>query len=92
MIKQLDLDLIHDEVHQTGFRMLNNACWSCGEIAVHEKMDLSPYLHRLYQGLLTIVSNEVIDLVNENAALALGWASAAPNRWPRVWANTPISF
>jgi transportin-1 len=71
LIKQLDLDLIHDE--ETGFSVLNNACWSCGEIAVHEKVDLSPYLDRLYQGLLTIISNEeVIDLVNENAALAVG--------------------
>ena len=41
--------------------------------AVHEKVDLSPYLDRLYQGLLTIISNEeVIDSVNENAALTLG--------------------
>jgi hypothetical protein len=40
--------------------------------AVHEKVDLSPYLDRLYQGLLTIISNEeVIDSVNENTALAL---------------------
>jgi hypothetical protein len=29
--------------------------------------------------------------VNENAALALGRLSAAPNRWPHVWA-TPMSF
>ncbi|KAN0070709.1 Armadillo-type fold [Elaphomyces granulatus] len=71
LIKQLDLDLIHDE--ETGFSVLNNACWSCGEIAVQEKVDLSPYLDRLYQGLLTIISNEeVIDSVNENAALTLG--------------------
>ena len=41
----------HDEEPQTGFSVLNNACWSCGEIAVHEKVDLSPYLDRLYQGL-----------------------------------------
>ncbi|OXV05794.1 hypothetical protein Egran_06438 [Elaphomyces granulatus] len=44
LIKQLDLDLIHDEVPQTGFSVPNNACWS----------------------------KEVIDSVNENAALALG--------------------
>jgi hypothetical protein len=61
LTKQLDLDLIHDEEPQTGFSVLNNACWS------------SPYLDRLYQGLLTIISNEeVIDSVNENAALTLG--------------------
>jgi hypothetical protein len=46
----------------------------------------------VYRGLLTIINNEeVIDSVNENAALALGRLSAAPNRWPHVWA-TPMSF
>ncbi|KAL2220641.1 putative importin beta-2 subunit [Thermoascus aurantiacus ATCC 26904] len=73
LIKQLDLDLIRADEPQTGFSVLNNACWSCGEIAVNGKADLSPYFDKLYQGLLTIVSNEeVIDSVNENAALALG--------------------
>ncbi|KAL1983607.1 hypothetical protein VTN96DRAFT_10186 [Rasamsonia emersonii] len=73
LIKQLDLDLIPDESPQTGFSVLNNACWSCGEIAVNEKADLSPWLDKLYPALLTIVSNEeVIDSVNENAAVALG--------------------
>jgi transportin-1 len=73
LIKQLDLDLIQDDVPQTGFSVLNNACWSCGEIALHEKVDLTPYLDKLYPALLTVVGNEeVIDSVNENAAVALG--------------------
>ncbi|KAJ9204689.1 hypothetical protein DTO166G4_6939 [Paecilomyces variotii] len=72
LIKQLDLDLIRDDESQTGFSVLNNVCWSCGEIAV-KKADLAPYVDKLYQGLLIILSNEEIpDSVNENAALALG--------------------
>ncbi|KAJ5207786.1 hypothetical protein N7449_002165 [Penicillium cf. viridicatum] len=73
LIKQLDLDLIRDDDRHTGFSVLNNACWSCGEIAVHEGAALSPFAEQLYQGLFTIITNEeIIDSVNENAAMALG--------------------
>ncbi|PLB33468.1 putative importin beta-2 subunit [Aspergillus candidus] len=73
LIKQLDLDLIRDDDRHTGFSVLNNACWSCGEIAVNEKAALSPYVEKLYQGLLAILNNEeIIDSVIENAAMALG--------------------
>lgn len=73
LIKQLDLDMIKDDDRHTGFSVLNNACWSCGEIAVNENAPLSPYADKLYQGLLSIITNEeIIDSVNENAAMALG--------------------
>ncbi|GKZ21098.1 hypothetical protein AbraIFM66951_008714 [Aspergillus brasiliensis] len=73
LIKQLDLDQIRDDDRHTGFSVLNNACWSCGEIAVNEKAALSPYMEKLYQGLYIIINNEeIIDSVNENAAMALG--------------------
>ncbi|EAW07241.1 putative importin beta-2 subunit [Aspergillus clavatus NRRL 1] len=73
LIKQLDLDMIKDDDRHTGFSVLNNACWSCGEIAVTEKADLSPYADKLYRGLFVIINNEeIIDSVNENAAMALG--------------------
>ncbi|KAJ5625020.1 armadillo-type protein [Penicillium lagena] len=73
LAKQLDLDLIRDDDRHTGFSVLNNACWSCGEIAVNEKAQLSPYADKLYHGLVTIINNEeVIESVNENAAMALG--------------------
>lgn len=73
LVKQLDLDQIKDDDRHTGFSVLNNACWSCGEIAVHEKAPLSPYADKLYQGLLVIITNEeIIDSVNENAAMAIG--------------------
>ena len=73
LIKQLDLDLIRDDDRHTGFSVLNNACWSCGEIAVNEKAALSPYVEKLYRGLFVILNNEeIIDSVIENAAMALG--------------------
>ena len=73
LVKQLDLDLIPDDDRETGFSVLNNVCWSCGEIAVNPKAPLSPYIEKLYQGLYVIITNEeVIDSVNENAAMALG--------------------
>lgn len=73
LVKQLDLDLIRDDQRYTGFSVLNNACWSCGEIAMNESAVLSPFIDKLYQGLYIIINNEeVIDSVNENAAVALG--------------------
>ncbi|KAJ5578562.1 uncharacterized protein N7459_007526 [Penicillium hispanicum] len=73
LIKQLDLDSIRDDDRHTGFSVLNNACWSCGEIAVNEKAPIGPWVDKLYQGLVVILSNEeIIDSVNENAAMALG--------------------
>ncbi|KAJ5642117.1 hypothetical protein N7490_006117 [Penicillium lividum] len=74
LIKQLDLDLMPDDDRVTGFSVLNNACWSCGEIAVKQKSsDLAPHADKLYFGLMGIMNNEeIIDSVNENAAMALG--------------------
>lgn len=73
LIKQLDLDQIPDDDRHTGFSVLNNACWSCGEIAMNEKVALAPYVEKVYHGLLAIVNNEeIIDSVNENAGMALG--------------------
>lgn len=73
LVKQLDLDLIRDDERHIGFSVLNNACWSCGEVAMNEKAELSPHADKLYQGFLTIINNrEIIDSVIENAAMALG--------------------
>jgi hypothetical protein len=60
-------------VDDTAFSVLNNACWSLGEIALNENADLAAWLEELYPALLNIISNEmVVDSVNENAAVALG--------------------
>ncbi|KAL8703314.1 MAG: hypothetical protein Q9201_003505 [Fulgogasparrea decipioides] len=73
VIQQLDLDSIRDEDIDQGFSVINNACWSCGEIAMKETTGMRPYVEQLYQRLLAIISNpEVPTSVNENAVIALG--------------------
>lgn len=73
LIRQLDLDLIRDEDSENGFSVINNACWSCGEIGAKALPGLAPYIEGLYQGLIVIMKNEEVpDSVDENAAIALG--------------------
>ncbi|KAJ5226296.1 hypothetical protein N7468_007521 [Penicillium chermesinum] len=72
LIKQLDLDSIRDDDRHTGFSVLNNACWSCGEIAVNEKAPLAPHIEKLYQGLLVIMSNE--EIIDSMAPLLSSYA------------------
>lgn len=73
LIRQLDLDNVRDEDIDTGFSVINNACWSCGEIAMNEKQGMAPFVEKLYHHLMSIISNpEIPGSVNENAAIALG--------------------
>lgn len=73
LIQQLDLDAMPDEDASAAFSVINNACWSCGEIAIRQKQGMAPYLEKLYERLYIIISNpEIPSSVNENAAIALG--------------------
>lgn len=77
LIKQLDLDSIPDDDRHVGFSVLNNACWSCGEIAVKvtgdETPHIEPYVNGLYKGMFRIIeSEEIPESVTENGAMALG--------------------
>ena len=73
LIQQLDLDNMRDEDMQHGFSVINNACWSCGEVAMNQKQGMLPFVDKLYQRLLAIISNpEVPTSVDENAVIALG--------------------
>jgi len=73
LIKQLDLDAIRDEDIDSDFGVINNACWSCGEIAMKEGWGMAPYVEKLYYRFMAIVSNsEIPQSVHENAAIALG--------------------
>ena len=73
LIEQLDMDKIADEDVETGFSVVNNACWSCGEIAMKEGTGMAPYVEKLCQRLIAILCNpEVTEAVHENAAIALG--------------------
>jgi len=73
LIKQLDLDTILDEQIETGFSVVNNACWSAGEISIQNGKQMEPYVGELLKRLLEILGNpEVPKSVLENAAIALG--------------------
>ncbi|KAJ8065535.1 hypothetical protein OCU04_006215 [Sclerotinia nivalis] len=73
LIRQLDLDSIVDEQIESTFSVLNNACWSAGEVAIQYQNDLAPYVPELSKKLLDILTNQMVPKsVNENAAIALG--------------------
>ncbi len=73
LTEQLDMDKIAEEDIETGFSVINNACWSCGEIAMKHAEGMAPFAEKLCQRLINIIHDpEVTDAVNENAAIALG--------------------
>ncbi|KAI1639738.1 armadillo-type protein [Biscogniauxia mediterranea] len=73
LLKQLDLDSILDEDIDSGFSVVNNACWSAGEIAIQHKSEMAAYVPELFQRFLEIITNPGIPKgVTENAAIALG--------------------
>ena len=73
LLRQLDLDnLRHDDV-DTGFSVINNACWSCGEIAMKYQQGMTPFVEKIYHSLSSIINNpQVPTSVGENAVIALG--------------------
>ncbi|KAK3984790.1 importin subunit beta-2 [Cladorrhinum sp. PSN332] len=73
LLRRLDLENILDEEIDSSFSVVNNACWSAGEIALQYKKDMAPFIPELFQRLVEIVSNPSIPTgVTENAATALG--------------------
>ncbi|KAK5121639.1 hypothetical protein LTR85_004811 [Meristemomyces frigidus] len=72
LLNQLDLTQTTEDP-ETAFRVINNACWSCGEIAMRQKDGMAPYVDRLLTKLAIIMFAEnVPESLNENAAIALG--------------------
>ena len=73
LIRQLDPDKLQSGDADTGFSVINNACWSCGEIAMKFKQELRPFVENIYQNLASIIySPRVPTSVRENAVIALG--------------------
>ncbi|KAF1954713.1 transportin-2 [Byssothecium circinans] len=73
LIGQLELSQVMIDGKETGYSVINNACWSVGEIAMRQKEGMQPYVERLLQKLATILFNEKVpESLNENAAIALG--------------------
>lgn len=72
LINQLDLTQAQDDA-ETAFRVINNACWSCGEIAMRHGAGMEKYISNLLQKLAIIMfSDQVPESLNENAAIAVG--------------------
>ncbi|EPS41322.1 hypothetical protein H072_4848 [Dactylellina haptotyla CBS 200.50] len=78
LIEELDLSKIdEDEEPDTAYSVINNACWSCGEISLqkarHQEAGMAPYVDRLFTRLLAVVQTPDIPAsLTENAAIALG--------------------
>lgn len=73
LLKRLDLENILDEEVEDSFSVVNNACWSAGEIAVQYKKDMAPFVPELLQRFVEIITNPGVPSgVSENAAIALG--------------------
>jgi hypothetical protein len=72
LITQLDINEPTEDP-ETASRVINNACWSCGEIAMRQKQGMAPYVDRVLEKLAVIMfSSDVPESLNENAAIALG--------------------
>jgi transportin-1 len=73
LIAQLDVVEAHLSAEESGFSVINNACWSVGEISMRHKEGMQPYVERLLQRMGSILfDDKVPDSLNENAAIALG--------------------
>lgn len=73
LIAQLEVSKVHLDGEETGYSVINNACWSVGEISMRQKEGMQPYVERLLQKLGMILFDESVpESLNENAAIALG--------------------
>ena len=72
LIRQLDLHHFEEDDEDSAYNVINNACWSCGEIAIKYKEELAPSVEEIYQNLLGIIRTDIPTSVGENAVIALG--------------------
>ena len=73
LIHQLDINSMPAAEADAAFSVINNACWSCGEIAIQHGQGMVLYIEELYDRLFNIINNpDIPSSVNENAAISLG--------------------
>lgn len=73
LLKQLDFENVLDEEMESGFSVVNNACWSAGEIAIQWREGMAPYVPELFRQFIQVITDPNIPKsVTENAAIALG--------------------
>ena len=72
-VEQLDIQHTKSDDSETAFSVINNACWSCGEIAMKYRQQFTPYAEKIYQKLKAIIDQQGIPVsVGENAVIAIG--------------------
>ena len=73
LINQLDISESRRTSDETIYSVINNACWSVGEISMRQVEGMAPYAGKLLEKLGTILFDEKVpESLNENAAIALG--------------------
>lgn len=73
LIQQLDLAHVMQDAEETGYSVINNACWSVGEIAMRQLDGMQPYVDSLVHKIAIILFDQrVPESLNENAAIAIG--------------------
>ena len=73
VIQQLDVKHAKIDDSETAFSVINNACWSCGEIAMKYQQGMTPYVEDIYRKLKAIIDQQGIPVsVGENAVIAIG--------------------
>ena len=73
IIEQLDVGYARSSNQSAAFSVINNACWSCGEIAMKYKQEMSPYVPQLYRKLHLLINQTGLpSSVLENAIIAIG--------------------
>ena len=73
LVSALDLSKASAAAEATGYAVLNNACWSCGEISMRAQQNMGPFVETILQRFYTILCSEKIpSSLHENASIALG--------------------
>jgi hypothetical protein len=73
LIGQLEVSQVKMDAEETGYSVINNACWSVGEISMRQREGMQPFVERLLAKIATILfDQQVPESLNENAAIALG--------------------
>jgi hypothetical protein len=73
LIGELQLSQVMIDAEKSGYSVINNACWSAGEISMRQLEGMQPYVDKLLQNFATILFEpKVPSSLSENAAIALG--------------------
>ena len=93
LVNQLSLEEPVSGGEGSPFAVTNNACWSCGEISMRARSNMTPYVETLLQGMYQILmSTTVPPSLRENAAIAMGRLaiSSADMLGPHVGTFAPL--